>query len=53
MTNKTKTTVLVIAFVVLGSIAIKLLSDLIDGDIVEQVKSGSAPECEVVKGGDL
>ncbi len=46
MKNQTKTTVLVIAFVVLGSIAIKLLSDLIDGDVVEQVKSGSTSECE-------
>lgn len=49
MNNKTKTTVLVIAFVVLGSIAIKLLSDLIDGDVAEQVKSGSASECGVIK----
>lgn len=47
MSNKTKTIALVIAFVVAGSIAIKLLSDLIDGDVAEQVKSGSASECEV------
>lgn len=46
MNNKTKTTVLVIAFVVLGSIAIHLLSNLIDGDIVGQVKSGNSSECE-------
>ncbi len=49
MNDKIKTTVLVIAFVVLGSIAINLLSDLIDGDVVEQVKSGSTSECGVVK----
>ena len=47
MNNQTKTIALVIAFVVAGSIAIKLLSDMIDGDVVEQVKSGSASECRV------
>lgn len=49
MKNQTKTTVLVIAFVVLGSVAIHLLSDLIDGDVAGQVKSGSSLEYEVIE----